>query len=377
MEESNWLNSISLATIPTRRKKKKTIMDIAGIDHLETKWSSIYAYFFDPNEAHGLGTLFYDSLSDIILQKCSDKKLQLNDFSVEVEVPAKDKEGTTKFIDILLTDGEYAVIIENKVYAHLYNPLETYWDSIEIEQEKKCGVVLSLNKINAEKHNPNFINITHEKLIKQIEKNLFKHYHKAEPKSLLFLQDFIQNIYNLKNMIDDSILKFYYKGDNHLKINKLVQTRNDIINGLSEQIENDNMNRLLEQSGFRLEIRKKKSNRYTYYAFKDCNQAMITLIYDTLWNFENNGCRVRAILEFQGEIKVWLEGKQSTIFQKANPDLTKTKYYWHYISEDWLFPNPAIELGDGFQQRICEKLENGNVYKIGNEIVKQFVAQKK
>ena len=201
-ECQEWLDKLKLDDIPKHKERKKTIMDIAGIDHLETKWSSIYAYFFNPREKHGLGTLFYDSLSEIIQKKESNKKIQMNDFSVKTEEPAKEEDGSTKFIDILLSDGEYAIIIENKVNASLYNPLQTYWDSIKIEDSKKCGIVLSLYDINASKYNSNYINITHEELIKQVENNLYKHYLSADSKALMFLQDFIQNIYNQRNTME-------------------------------------------------------------------------------------------------------------------------------------------------------------------------------
>jgi len=368
----NWLNGIKLSDLPILKKKKKTIMDIAGIDHLETKWSSIYAYFFNPKEAHGLGTLFYDSLLDIVLQKKPEKRIQMDCFTVETEFPATEKEGNTKFIDILIKDGEHAIIIENKVHASLYNPLSTYWESVNVEDDKKCGVVLSLYNINTEKRNHNFINITHERFMKQIEKNLYKHYRVADPKSLLFLQDFIQNIYNQKNIMDKELLDFYYKGNNHLKINQLSAIRNSIIEDLSEQIEDDNINTLLNQYELNLELKKKKNHRFTYYAFTKCNKAMITLIYDKLWLYENNGCRIQAILEFQGDIMKWIEKNHTQLSIEPNPELTKQKDYWHYYSEDLIFESPATELSEGFQQNICEKLKKSIVYKIGCEAVSLF-----
>ena len=84
-----WLDKLKLDDIPKHKERKKTIMDIAGIEHLETKWSLIYAYFFNPKESHGLGTLFYDSLSEILLHKNPNKKIKMNDFYVKTEVPAR------------------------------------------------------------------------------------------------------------------------------------------------------------------------------------------------------------------------------------------------------------------------------------------------
>ncbi len=378
-ECQEWLDKLKLDDIPKHKERKKTIMDIAGIDHLETKWSSIYAYFFNPREKHGLGTLFYDSLSEILQKKEPNKKIQMNDFSVKTEEPAREEDGSTKFIDILLSDGEYAIIIENKVNAPLYNPLQTYWDSIKIEDSKKCGIVLSLYDLNASKYNSNYLNITHEELIKQVQNNLHKHYLSADSKALMFLQDFIQNIYNQRNTMDKNILNFYYKGDNHTKINNLAKIRNNIINVLSEQIEDDIMNTLLSENGLKLKVIKKKNNRYTYYSFdfEKCNIAMITLVYDLLWKYETNGCRIQAILEFQGEIKDWVDKNESKMPRPHDNQNEKNSHYWHYISENLIFENPATELFDGFQNRIIEKLKNSDVYKVGCEIVDLYLKSKK
>lgn len=378
-ECQEWLDKLKLDDIPKHKERKKTIMDIAGIDHLETKWSSIYAYFFNPREKHGLGTLFYDSLSEILQKKEPNKKIQMNDFSVKTEEPAREEDGSTKFIDILLSDGEYAIIIENKVNASLYNPLQTYWDSIKIEDSKKCGIVLSLYDLNASKYNSNYLNITHEELIKQVQNNLHKHYLSADSKALMFLQDFIQNIYNQRNTMDKNILNFYYKGDNHTKINNLAKIRNNIINVLSEQIEDDIMNTLLSENGLKLKVIKKKNNRYTYYSFdfEKCNIAMITLVYDLLWKYETNGCRIQAILEFQGEIKDWVDKNESKMPRPHDKQNEKNSRYWHYISENLIFENPATELFDGFQNRIIEKLKNSDVYKVGCEIVDLYLNRQK
>lgn len=374
-----WLDKLKLDDIPKHKERKKTIMDIAGIEHLETKWSLIYAYFFNPKESHGLGTLFYDSLSEILLHKNPNKKIQMNDFYVKTEVPAREKDGSTKFIDILLGDGEYAIIIENKVNASLDNPLQTYWNSIKIDDSKKCGIVLSLYDLNASKYNSNYINITHEELIKQVENNLYKHYLSADSKALIFLQDFIQNIYNQKNTMDKDLLEFYYKGTNHIKAYKLTQATDYLINSLSERIENDDINNLVKNI-LNLNISKKKNKRYTYYCYVKCKQAMITLVYNTLWNYSEI-CRIQAKLEFQGDIKRWIEDEiskrnQFLMAEMPNPDSKHESNYWHFASEDLIFENPTDELGDVFQNIICEKIKNSKVYELGCKIVDLYIGQK-
>ena len=129
---------------------------------------------------------------------------------------------------------------------------------------------------------------------------------------------------------------------------------------------------MLKQYGLNLTLIKKKNRRFTYYSFTECDQAMITLVYEKLWLYENNGCRIQAILEFQGNMMDWIEKRQSQLSIAPNPELLKAKDFWHFYSEDIVFENPATELGGGLQQKICEKLRDSIVYKIGCEAVRLF-----
>ena len=115
---SQWLTK-RMKHVPSKRKRVNTIMDIAGINHLENNWSDIYAYYFDSNANHGLGRLFIDTLNDLIAEKSHKFPLSLNNFTVKREYIAKDD----KRIDLLIFNEDEAIIIENKVYANLYNPL--------------------------------------------------------------------------------------------------------------------------------------------------------------------------------------------------------------------------------------------------------------
>lgn len=47
----------------------------------------------------------------------------------------------------------------------------------------------------------------------------------ANPKAILLLQDFIQNIYNITHSMDEEELFFYFKPENREKINRLAEIR--------------------------------------------------------------------------------------------------------------------------------------------------------
>lgn len=145
-----WLSKCN--NIPPKRTRQRTFMDIVGINHRENSWSDIYAYFFNPKEKHKLGRLFIDTLNNLI----SDT-LELKDFTVIREKVIDDK----KRIDLLIKNEDEALIIENKVYASLYNDLSIYWENVKATYKK--GIVLSLYKIRIPEENAdNFVNITHK-----------------------------------------------------------------------------------------------------------------------------------------------------------------------------------------------------------------------
>ncbi len=49
--------------LPGRVERPRTFMEIAGYPHYENACSNILAFFMDPEEPHGLGTLVLDALA--------------------------------------------------------------------------------------------------------------------------------------------------------------------------------------------------------------------------------------------------------------------------------------------------------------------------
>ena len=165
---SDWLKHLN--NLPQKRTRQETLLDIVGIEHLENHWSDIYAYFFNPKASHGLSRLFIDSLQDVLCAKTGKEPLEMRTFSVSREQGVKDEKGNTKRIDLLLQNDDEAIIIENKVYASLYNRLDLYWSKPKVPEANKRGVVLSpwATPVRC----PGFVNVTHEELAHAVEQHL-------------------------------------------------------------------------------------------------------------------------------------------------------------------------------------------------------------
>lgn len=232
----NFLNNHE---IPQPKKQVKTFLGIAKQPHYENVLSNIYAFYFDENEEHGLQDLFIKSLTEIISDKIKIKvpfSKHFFDLPRFRNLSPSTEVSTTKNgrIDLLLDNNEQAIIIENKVYHHLNNDLDDYWNNIKYPIVDKIGVVLSL-KPTFSGHNL-FVNITHKELLDQVISQLGNYVMDASDKYMVFLKDLYQNIMNLTNAtISKEELDFYFK--NQDKINQAARFKELVLSHIKTEVE--------------------------------------------------------------------------------------------------------------------------------------------
>lgn len=365
---SDWLKRQN--DLPKKRTHKETLLDIAGIDHLENHWSDIYAYFFNPKASHGLSRLFIDSLQDILCSKTEQSPLMMKSFSVLRECGVQDEKGNTKRIDLLLQNEDEAIIIENKVYAALYNRLDLYWNKPNVPEENKRGIVLSPWATPVKFHN--FVNITHEDFAHTIENNLSAYFATANPKSLILLQDFIQNIYNVTHAMNEEEVYFYF--ENREKINRLAEIRKNVVSHIWKTIEEDGNTKLLKplfkENGMKLSIKTKNNVDYCYYTFDALpDKVMLTLVYDTLWNYDKDGCRIRMFLELQSkEMIKFVKDMKDTL--ELEPDGHKEDTtWWHYKGTKITFTPKELANSNDIATRIVNTIKESHFYEDGQKII--------
>lgn len=206
-----WLDDF-LKSLPKVSKVRRNFMEIAGFPKWETVNSNLLAFYLDKTAEHGFGDLFFKSLLQLIDQEGND--LYKSDYYVEREVYTTNG----KFIDIVITSVEvdnndkhlWSIILENKIYADLYNDLEEYWTSVKAHN--KLGVVLSVWKVKeqdkltklSEKKMP-YANITHKDLINKVQENMSSYFLSSDDRHLIFLQEYISNV------------KTFYPNNNRMK----------------------------------------------------------------------------------------------------------------------------------------------------------------
>jgi hypothetical protein len=208
----DWIKNL-IDTYPDTPTGRKNFITIAGYPRWETVNSNLLAFYFDEKEEHGFSRLFVNSLCDIYEEKLGvesfRRELLETEFTVEREKPTS----SGKKIDLLLkeeydlaqldeeTISDWAIIIENKLDADLYNDLADYWQSVKANN--KIGIVLSINPVEVPKHfekkGVSFVNITHDEFVEKIMQNLPEFYIDSDDRHLLLLKEYISNIKSYNN----------------------------------------------------------------------------------------------------------------------------------------------------------------------------------
>lgn len=199
----------------TTTPKEPNILEIGkGVKELTI--SNLYAYFLDPKESHGLGSLFLDSLLELI---GSDIKFNSESINVQREVFHQ-----KKFIDIVIKDNTNLILIENKLFAGVYNPFDVY-ESYETEKESTY-LILSVGRYC--NNIGNWKVITHQQLFEIIERNFRILEIKLEGRKKENYKTFIEILKKQYQIVENLQEKLSFISENGNKIKKLISVLNEI-----------------------------------------------------------------------------------------------------------------------------------------------------
>lgn len=171
-------------------KRNQTFLEISGFPNREVVCSNILAYYLDETEEHELGSIVLEAL----LKAANINNLDnTSDLTIEREYITE----KGKFIDLVLYNDEFAIGIENKILASVYNDLQDYANTIERINPNAYKIILSLKDETQIANKNNYINVTYSKLFEFLEPTLKERYDNNN-KWHIYLQDFIENIKQLE-----------------------------------------------------------------------------------------------------------------------------------------------------------------------------------
>lgn len=216
-----------------KKSQSKTFMEVGGYPHFENVASNIIAFFFTSDEEHRFTDMFFKSLLEIAGE---DVSLQTHNVSAEREYPTH----KNNRIDIVLSNDDFVVGIENKIYSGVQNDLKDYRDTINklanFEKKKALHVILSLKDEKSIGISNGFVNITYDMLFDSIKGKLGQYIQSADNTWLLNLKDFIKTIDGLKRggaPMNIDLLKFI--NDNNQMVHKLLTESYWLKRDLSQQ----------------------------------------------------------------------------------------------------------------------------------------------
>ena len=200
----NLLNEFG--RLPPCPDRQPTFMEIAGCAHKESVCNNILAFFFDPEKPHGLGTLFLDALA-----RTGGIQNQ-ETIAGNVKVDREEQTDAGKRIDLLIQSDSHAILIENKIFAGVHNPLGDYakhLDCLKPTARHKHKFLLTLTP-SGEEASHGFQNITHQQLVKEIRGLLGSYVDDADIRYLTFMLDFLNALDNLQGgvLMDPEFLGF-------------------------------------------------------------------------------------------------------------------------------------------------------------------------
>jgi hypothetical protein len=226
---NEYLNLLLDFQTLTREAKAKTFMEISGQAHYENVASNILAFYFDPQEEHGLKNL----LITAFLEMAGHQGIDLTEVdSIQREYPAE----TGKRIDLVIVGSDFVIGIENKIYHWEANDFENYGRVIDALSTHKSVTVKAVLGLHADARRPalpgDFKRFSYEQFWNYVRKNLGLYLPNANPKWVTYLIDFMETTSRLagESQPNKEFVDFFLK--HHSAIEQLVAERQSLINRL-------------------------------------------------------------------------------------------------------------------------------------------------
>lgn len=305
-----------------RKKSQHNFIEVAGYPDRENVVSNILAFFLNVNEEHNFGNLFVKSIINIYINKINrntiDKKIFKSEFVMYTEPIREFYTDKGNRIDIVI-HGNYTIVIENKIFAELYNDLDDYYNSIVNRFSKNTvdcvidfiGIVLSPYELSIK--NANFVNITYKELFNEILDNIGNYLLGIDDKWFLFFKELIRNI--------DFITEGKNMGIN-MEYNSILKNNKEVMNKffeLQEQDMNEKRELLIDikDNVKNAEFYKYESQHGTYkslyFTFDNINKVKIEVYIELneivihIWQSNSNKSKLNEIynsLKLDNELNV-------------------------------------------------------------------------
>ena len=206
-----------LKNLPKAVNREPTFMEIAGYPHFENVCSNILAFYLQPSNNHGLGTLFLDVLATLV-----NAEIEIDGQAVDVR--REELTDNQNRIDLVIESDNYIFGIENKIYADPYNPFCDYSQYLESLSggRQVYKILLSLRSIQPFSQLCDFYPISYEIFFQTVLAKIGSSFLTVHEPHTTFLRDFIQTMQNLQQTNTMDLQRLEYFRDNQQNITALL-----------------------------------------------------------------------------------------------------------------------------------------------------------
>jgi hypothetical protein len=223
-EYSKLLDNVKRFVQP---KREKTVFSIGGRGHYENPVSDVLSFFIDPREEHQFRNLFLSCFFKLLNSELEVETIEW------IEREAITKAGNR--IDLVVVSESWVLIIENKIYHSLLNPLNDYEAYAQEMYPDKRHLLVVLS-IGEQPNIPlNWQSILYRDLLIEIKKEAGPYlFDSRNAKWAFFLKDFLLNIEELigEYRVDKELMDFAQL--NYSKILELIEVKENYINSLKK-----------------------------------------------------------------------------------------------------------------------------------------------
>lgn len=189
-----YLSLISQVKKCITTEKDMNYFEIMGQPHYENVVSNILKFFFDPQGEHGFKDIWLRSLLS-----CVDEKFIISDSIVIEDIFREQTTDNGKRMDLIIITPNDVIVIENKIYSCVQNPLKDYKEWVNKYYGKKDNKIFIILSLREHSEKDEFINITYKELFKRIQKAESEESYKncldkIHNKWVIFKNEFINNI---------------------------------------------------------------------------------------------------------------------------------------------------------------------------------------
>ena len=154
-----------------------------------------------------------------------------------------------------------------------------------------------------------------------------------------------------------------------------MKLRKNVIKHIWQPIEDKELlTPLFNEQNYKLSVKTniKATDNYVYYTFNSLpDNVMLTFCYDTLWDYDQHGCRIRMFLELQGEMIGFAQSHAQELKNlKIEPDkVPNNSSWWHFRGTDIHFTPQELIKPNVIVEKIITGIKDSGFYEMGIGII--------